>query len=287
MKAMRMLVTGVCVAVCAAGCGREESEGPAVAGPCLILDLKNGKAESVPAAPLGAWSTADKVERLVLRQIAPGAFDMGEAGDPKSLIVDASPRHRVTLTRGYAIGVFEVTRGQWRLVMGSDVRKDGPTGADDLPVDCLTREMATRFLAALEKRFPAYAFSLPTEAEWEYACKAGGDSSGGGAWCAVNAGKAVHPVGLKSPNEWGLYDLCGNVWEWCLDVEGAYGDAPASDPVSLAQPGTSPLFAVRGGSWRNKPAVCTPTNRAFFEAEIDIVPIGLRVVARERPKESL
>lgn len=245
-------------------------------GTYLLLDLKTGVAETTEVIRGDVWNTADKTDLLVLRQIEPGTFEMGGADDSESLILDDCPRHRVTLTRGFAIGVFEVTRGQWRQIMGTGV-------SDDLPVGNVTWKQAATFLAALERRFPTYAFSLPTEAEWEYACRAGGASPEADAWEKANAKGRAHPVGLREPNAWGLHDMCGNVWEWCQDAEYAYTVEPAVDPVHPPQPGRTPLLVARGGSWCNQASVCSPTHRAFFVGEIDVIPMGLRVVCR--PKE--
>lgn len=259
-------------------CDRMPNDGDSAS--YVVFDLTRRTVQAIPRAPQGGWSAADKANRLVCRQINPGAFFMGTSNSPGSLICDDSPRHRVTLTRGYAIGVFEVTQGQWRHLMEADGRPESAT--DDIPVDDMTREKAMRFLKTMEQRFPTYAFTFPTEAEWEYACRAGAESPDVDAWQSGNAGGRAHPVGGRSPNAWGLYDLCGNVWEWCLDKEGPYGDAPVVDPVVLAQSGTSPLFSARGGSWRNSAEVCSPTHRAFFFEEINIIPIGLRVVCRQK-----
>jgi formylglycine-generating enzyme required for sulfatase activity len=137
-----------------------------------------------------------------------------------------------------------------------------------------------------------YAYRLPTEAEWEYACRAGseteycfGDSAdrlGEYAWYSSNSGKRTHPVAQKQPNAWGLSDMHGNVWEWCQDWYGEsyYRSSPTEDPQG---PASGKYRVLRGGSWDNASADCRSAGRYWNSPEIRITNGGLRVVASPRP----
>jgi len=285
-----LLAVGLCVCL---GCGAPSDPKPAdrsaaadslPVGGYLALDLVSGSSEELPSAPPGGWSAADRTDRIVLRRLLPGTFSMGAAGDPRSLIQDESPVHRVSLTRGYCLGVFEITRGQWAVLMGESAR--GRRG-EAMPADDLTRIDCQRFLAALGRRFPQFTFTLPTEAEWEYAARAGQPYGGetatpDTAWFGGNSDGGPHAVGTLRPNAWGLHDMCGNVWEWCQDAAGVYPSAETVDPLALPETDGSSLFIARGGSWRNAPNVCTTVRRGMFAADIQGIPLGLRVACQSR-----
>jgi formylglycine-generating enzyme required for sulfatase activity len=162
---------------------------------------------------------------------------------------------RVTLTQPFWLGRTEVTQAQWVAVMGSNPSE---FKGESLPVENMSWDDAMEFcrkLTAQEKqagRLPAgYAFTLPTEAQWEYACRAGttGDYAGDPdamAWYNNNSGGTTHPIGTKQANAWGLADMHGNVFEWCRDWYGNYPGGAVTDPKGAA----SGSFRVsRGGSW--------------------------------------
>ena len=188
--------------------------------------------------------------------IHPGKFMMGsEKGWP-----DAKPVHEVTITKPFYMGVYEVTQAQWKAVMGHN---PSYFKGDDLPVEQVSWQDCQRFLAKLkEKLGEGMTCRLPTEAQWEYACRAGskteycfGDDAaklGDYAWHAWNSKEKTHPVDRKKPNAWGLYDMHGNVWEWCQDWydEGYYARSPAKDPKG---PASAEYRVLRGGSWHYTP----------------------------------
>lgn len=132
------------------------------------------------------------------------------------------PIHPVTISNGFYMGIYEVTRGEWLKVMGTR-----PYSADDCglncPMDLVSWDDAQEFISKLNQKQDGYSYRLPTEAEWEYACRAGttGDDPGENldsvAWYGNNAGRKAHPVGQKQPNAFGLYDMIGNVNEWVQD----------------------------------------------------------------------
>jgi formylglycine-generating enzyme required for sulfatase activity len=202
--------------------------------------------------------------------IPPGAFLMGDDS-----IRNEKPVHRVTLTRGFYMGVYPVTQAQWRAVMGWAACKFPD---EDRPVEMVSWSDAQEFCEKL-RGLLRKAIRLPTEAEWEYACRAGTqttysnsddeDELGDVAWYDETSDEETHPVGELSPNEWGLYDMHGNVWEWCQDL--AESPYPGADRVDPQGPATlkSPLRIVRGGAWDNPATSCrsaarhwqTPTSR--------------------------
>jgi formylglycine-generating enzyme required for sulfatase activity len=191
-----------------------------------------------------------KMEFVLIR---PGAFVMGtnEDNDPDS---DASPRRQVTLTQPFYLGKYEVTQEQWEKVMGSNPSHF--RGAKR-PVESVSWNAGQEFLAKLQER-TGRKFALPTEAQWEFACRAGtrtlwsfGDSDaamGDYAWNRDNSGQTTHAVGEKQPNAWGLYDMHGNVAEWCADwyAKHTYSHGDTTDPSG---PSAGDSRVLRGGAW--------------------------------------
>ena len=208
-----------------------------------------------------AWMVADVGLKMV--PIAPGSFSMGSTNGDE----DERPVTQVTLTRPYWLGAAEVTQRQWETVMGTN--PSGFKGAN-LPVEQVSYEDALVFCQKLTEReraadhLPAgYVYTLPTEAQWEYACRAGttGDHAGNldaMGWYSGNSGNKAHEVGGKQANAWGLHDMHGNVWEWCLDWRGNYTGGNVTDPRVTA----SGSFRVyRGGSWGYDADNCRSANR--------------------------
>ncbi|HXP61012.1 MAG TPA: formylglycine-generating enzyme family protein, partial [Dongiaceae bacterium] len=192
-------------------------------------------------APSVAWSD-------LLATIEPGTFLMGSPGSEADRSDDEGPQTRVTISKSFSMGKYEVTQRQYETVMRTN--PSSFKGEASLPVENVSWVEATNFCARLTEkerqagRLPAgYVYRLPTEAEWEYACRArttsrfsyGDDTQydklGRYAWCFRNGGGQTHPVGTKSPNRWGLYDMHGNVWEWCMDWYGGYPGGSVTDPT--------------------------------------------------------
>lgn len=168
--------------------------------------------------------------------------------------------HRVRLTSAFLMGTTEVTQGQWLTVMGNN---PSHFKGDDLPVEWVSWEEAVEFCRKLSEK-EGKEYRLPTEAEWEYACRAGTTteySSGDGedalkrvGWYSDNSGGKTQPVGQKQANAWGLYDMHGNVWEWCNDwYGGVYPNGEVTDPTG---PATGSYRVIRGGSWGGTPRHC-------------------------------
>lgn len=197
--------------------------------------------------------------RFVL--IRAGSFVMGQEASAEGALGEEEgkrlmPPHPVTLTKDFWMQTTPVTQAQWTAVMGSNPSEfRGP----ERPVENVSWEDCKTFLGTLNmglrEAFPGKVAALPTEAQWEYACRAGtttrwsfgSDASrlGDYAWYESNAGGETHPVGLKLPNPWGLYDMYGNVGEWCAD----WGAPEAGGPVDPAGPAAGNLRVLRGHSW--------------------------------------
>jgi formylglycine-generating enzyme required for sulfatase activity len=218
--------------------------GRAQPGPAPAIRLS----APAPAATLdlGSGVTLDFV------LIPAGSFAMGS--DETAGSDDESPRHRVTISRPYYLGRTEVTQEQWSALMDANPSKF--RGAQ-LPVDSVSWLDCQAFLARLHVK-TGRTVALPTEAQWEYAARAGAATAwsfgaheapaADHAWFADNSGGTTHPVGQKKPNAWGLYDMSGNVAEWCADwySKHTYSDPGLLDP---AGPATGDSRVVRGGSW--------------------------------------
>jgi formylglycine-generating enzyme required for sulfatase activity len=201
-----------------------------------------------------------------------GTFTMGSPSNEPDRDSDEGPQHQVTV-KSFYMGKYEVTQREWREVMGNN-----PSNfkGDNLPVEqvswfevieyCNKRSVKERLTPcyrgsgnSITCDWSANGYRLPTEAEWEYAAKggnknfltylyAGSNSAGAVAWYDGNSGNTTHPVGTKAPNDLGIYDLSGNVWEWCWDWKGDYGSGAQTGP---AGPSSGSDRVLRGGSWYN------------------------------------
>lgn len=256
-----------------------------------VIDLSAGaNATSYPvtylaAEPSGGFTNNTyRTTKLALRRCNAGSFKMQGSTT-------------TTLTKPFYMGVFEVTQKQWALVMGADPCSSSSYGKGDAyPVHYVSYNMirgssegakwpassavdSTSFLGKLQAR-TKLNFDLPTEAQWEYACRAGttttyywGSSMNGDyAWCGSNSGSKTHPGGGKKPNAWGLYDMSGNVWEWNLDWYGtlSYGTDPKGSSSGSGH-------VIRGGSWQNVESACTSFIRNNISPSVANYNIGFRL----------
>jgi formylglycine-generating enzyme required for sulfatase activity len=210
-------------------------------------------------------------------RVASGSFLMGTPpGEP--LRQDEEIPRRVTLTRAFRIAATEVTQGQWLALMP----RSRPQSGEDRPVTSVSWKEAQEFCLELSKK-EGKAYRLPTEAEWEYACRAGrasppvaGVELAAVAWYADDSEGTTHPVGLKEPNAWGLHDMLGNVSEWTMDVYGPYPRGEGvEDPTG---PATGSSRVVRGGSWRSFPPALRCAARVGTPESYQLPHVGLRVV---------
>lgn len=223
--------------------------------------LKPALSEVSPPVASSAADTKKTHEiadlHLELLWVAPGQFAMGSPPDSASNKAER-PQTQVTLTHGFWLGRTEITQGQYEGVMGTNPSTFKELGSD-APVERVSWIDAMAFcdkLTARERaagRLPAgYVFILPTEAQWEYACRAGttGEYSREPettSWNRGNSGESTHIVATKQPNPWGFYDMTGNVLEWCFDW---YGDYPGGSVTDPRGPERGYYRTARGGSWR-------------------------------------
>jgi formylglycine-generating enzyme required for sulfatase activity len=320
MPTMRMvagalsLVAGVALAAPAGVSGGDPAKGAAggMAPLYMVVDLAGGtNAASYPVAyyatsndlPCAVNSDPYKTTNLLMRLVPAGTFTMGsptnELGRPSLASRpwwrrphDNESLHQVTLTKGFYIGIFEVTQKQWELVMGNkpsyftnvsnyasrpveqvsyyDIRENPNNSAINRNWPATTAVCATSFMGKLRAKTGLSTFDLPTEAQWEYACRAGTTTALNSGYnltnmvdaqmsevgryrlsrgsCFTQGGDTTvgtTKVGSYRPNVWGLYDMHGNVWEWCLDWHGAY-PGTVSDPAGAASGANR---VGRGGSW--------------------------------------
>ena len=203
----------------------------------------------------GAWAAfsvigqdGPVVQRM--RWCPPGQFLMGSPDDEPGRDSYEGPQHPVTLSQGFWMMDTPCTQALWQAVMGADPSyfKGDPA----LPVECVSWTDAQDFRRMINWRIPDLALALPTEAQWEYACRAGTGTArygeiDGNTWYAANSERETHPVGQKQPNPWGLHDMLGNVWEWCHDGRRAYTAEAQTDPAGPLETGANRV--LRGGSW--------------------------------------
>jgi formylglycine-generating enzyme required for sulfatase activity len=209
--------------------------------------------------------------------VPPGTFRLGSPTNELNRLADEGPQTTVTISHGFWIGKFEVTQREYLAVVGSNPSQF--TGDLNRPVETVSFFDATNFCvmrtvqdSAAGKIPPGTHYRLPTEAEWEYAARAGtstrfsfGDDLNetqlaANGWFINNGGNMTHPVGLKAPNPWGLYDMAGNVYEWCSDWYGPYPGGLATDPQG--PPSNAIGFKViRGGAWDESESGCRSARR--------------------------
>ena len=213
--------------------------------------------------------------------VSGGTFTMGGTSEQGSdAWDDEKPTHSVTLS-SYYICKYEVTQALWRAVMGSN-----PSNfkGNNLPVECVSWNDCQTFINRLNN-YTGRNFRLPTEAEWEFAARGGNYSRhykysgsnyiGDVAWYEDNSGKHTHPVGTKQANELGLFDMSGNVFEWCSDWYGSYSSYSQSDPTG---PNSGSNRVDRGGSWYGNAGNCRSSNRSSDTPGISYNNLGLRLV---------
>jgi formylglycine-generating enzyme required for sulfatase activity len=227
-----------------------------------------------PDDPLFQAIERDMIGEMVV--ISGGSYHMGsDHGDS-----DEKPMHRVSI-RSFLLGKHEVTQAQWRSVMGKNPSKF--LGCDSCPVEKVSWDDTQDFIKKLNHQIGG-TYRLPTDAEWEYACRSGGKDEkycGGAnatslAWYRENSSAKTHPVGQKQPNGLGLYDMSGNVYEWTQDCwNDSYLGAP-SDGVAW-QNGTCGRRALRGGSWFNFPWGVRSANRYSFVPDARFFDLGFRL----------
>lgn len=301
-----------------------------VDGPYMVIDVSGGAAATnYPVAhygssvdvPGGVTNDVYKTSSILLRRIPAGAFTMGSPTNELGHWNDET-RHPVTLTKDFYLGVFEVTQKQWQRVMGTwpsyfhdascrDTRpveqasyydiRENPANSDDAAVDWPNNRAvnADSFMGRLRAKTGLATLDLPTESQWEYACRAGTGTAldsgknltnvkscpnmsevgrywyNGGSNYAANGDTSggTAKVGSYLPNQWGLYDMHGNVWEWCLDWYATY-PGTATDPAGAASGSTR---VKRGGNWSDDAGACRSAFRSSSSPSNQYANFGLRL----------
>lgn len=252
---------------------------------------------STPAGPRPAWAAdagrdeyglwADlTVEGVTqrLRWITPGTFLMGSPRDEADRHED-EVQHQVTLSRGFWLADTELTQAFYQAV--TQTKPTRAQGGGQHPITQVSWDQCQKFLARLNELKPGLGAKLPTEAQWEYACRAGTtgptyDSLDASAWYALNSRDRynnwlVHPVRQKQPNPWGLYDMLGNVWELCADFHGDYPRGPVTDPLG---PSTGRMRVERGGSYSSAAGACRAAWRWGSESKSARPNLDFRLAAQ-------
>ena len=215
-------------------------------------------------------------------QIPAGEFLMGSESE-EAIDHMEQPVTRVRISRGFYLGKYEVTQAEWQAVMGSNPSylyfdECGPT----CPVEGVSWDDVQEFIRKLNAAVGEERYRLPTEAEWEYAARAGtsGDRYGNLdaiAWYEDNSG-GTHPVGQKAPNAWGLHDMLGNVWEWTQDW---YGDYPGGSVTDPRGPVSGSVRGCRGCCWYDGAGYCRASNRYYKSPGIRFDVLGFRLLRTE------
>jgi len=282
------ILTGLTFLAC--GCRRDVPPTPPTTRPAATpasgREPTAVAASTMPANPVAGATMVNSVG-MKLIYVPPGEFRMGSDPSEPGRHDDETP-HDVKITRGFWIAATEVTQAQWQKVMGFN--RSEPKG-DNLPASRLSWPQAVDFCQKLSKA-EGRPYRLPTEAQWEYACRSGsaGPYSGGNlddvAWHMDNSDEAPHEVAGKKPNAWGLYDMHGNAAEWCRDLyQRDLGSAPAVDPTGPAEGAGARV--VRGGSWGHFARACRGAARASFNPAYPLDRLGLRVIIEpDSPKTS-
>jgi formylglycine-generating enzyme required for sulfatase activity len=245
---------------------------------------QQSKGKPVPEGPPKKL-TVDLSGRVKMEMVLIPA-DEFKMGDDESGMESEKPVHKVNITKPFYLGKYEVTQEQWEAVMGNN-----PSHSKGVknPVEQVTWDDCQKFLVKLDAKTGGQGdkFVLPTEAQWEYACRAGSTSKfcfgddenqlDEYAWYDKNSGSKTHPVGEKKPNAWGLYDMHGNVWEWCQDWYGVYGMEAVTDPSGPTRPTTGSLRVIRGGGWYVPAGRCRSAGRDYDGPGGRRRDLGLRV----------
>ena len=216
-----------------------------------------------------------------MMMVKAGTFTMGATSEMEDPDSGEKPAHQVTLTNDYYIGKTEVTQALWKAVMGNN---PSYFKGDNLPVENVSWDDCQKFISKINS-LTGQNLRLPTEAEWEFAARGGNNSNhyqysgsnelGDVAWYYGNSGDKTHVVATKQPNELGLYDMSGNVWEWCSDWHGNYSSSSQTNPTG---PNSGSYRATRGGSWYNYARICRSSDRGASAPDFSGFDLGLRLV---------
>jgi formylglycine-generating enzyme required for sulfatase activity len=234
-----------------------------------------------------AWRVRDSATKIEMLLVPPGTFQMGCIMGSNGYGCDSEelPTHQVTLTNAFYLGRYELTQAQWVATMGSNPSAYRNASAEVPSAQVPSRPVERVSWNTIQGYLAATGMRLPTEAEWECACRAGtqtpfyngstDDSTVGAlAWCCGNASSQTRPVGGKAANALGFHDMLGNVWEWVEDWYGSYSPAPQTDPTG---PASASNRVLRGSSFPNDTNSMRSSYRAFLSPAGTGNQIGFRV----------
>ncbi|MFH0883987.1 MAG: SUMF1/EgtB/PvdO family nonheme iron enzyme [bacterium] len=243
-------------------------------------NMGNAADENATDAATGEGSLED----MKFIKIPGGIFQMGSATNDKDGKSNEKPQHLVTISKEFEIMTTEVTQSQWVAVMGSNPSR---FVGEDRPVETVSWDDVQEFISRMNQHDPGKDYRLPTEVEWEFAARAGTltrfpwgndnsyDQLGDFCWYKENSNEQTHDVEKKLPNRLGLYDMSGNVWEWCSDWYGSYSGQDATNPTG---PAVGTYIVLKGGSWANLSDHCRPAARSWNYREIRYSNVGFRLV---------
>jgi formylglycine-generating enzyme required for sulfatase activity len=253
----------------------------------IAVDMGNGVKLEMVLIPAGKFLMGSpESEGVEIADATGGPFLTGPLwpdNNASNGTSDEKPQHWVRITKPFYLGRYLVTQEQWENVMGNNPSDfKGPKN----PVEQMSFEDCRLFVEKLNGKVGGGKFSLPTEAQWEYACRAGSTTRycfgekesrpGEYAWYDENSGNKTHPVGEKKPNAWGLYDMHGNVWEWCQDWYdgGYYANSPTDDPTG---PSAGSGRVLRGGGWASLAGFCRSADRSWISPGNHYHDLGFRI----------
>jgi formylglycine-generating enzyme required for sulfatase activity len=202
---------------------------------------------------------------------------MGSPPGERGRYVDAGPQHQVQLTQGFWLFDTPCTQALWQAVMGTNPSRF--TG-EQRPVENVSWDDCQQFLVTFNQQFPELSLVLPTEAQWEYACRAGTQTAryegrlDSIAWYSTNSNNETHVVEQRRPNAWGLYDMLGNMWEWCHDGLRTYDRQEIVDPMGPLDAGA--FRVIRGGSWGDPAPLVRAAYRFGYRPGFRYVNLGFR-----------
>jgi formylglycine-generating enzyme required for sulfatase activity len=250
------------------------------------LGLDTPPAQRKTSAPVSPPQEITTSLGMTLVRIPAGEFQMGSnEGEGFEREGFERPAHRVRISAPFYLGKYEVTQAQWKAVMGTNPSYF--TGNPNRPVENVSWEDVQEFIKRLNQQEGWEVCRLPTEAQWEYAARAGTTTAryadvGAIAWYAENSGNETHAVGQKRPNAWGLYDMLGNMWEWCHDGKRTYTADTVVDPIGPT--GAGALRVIRGGSWDFPARFVRAAARVWLDPSFRFGHLGFRCASSGRWK---
>lgn len=270
----------------------EYNKGQLVPAHARIVFDNNGRATSASDNSSTANTRRHPAEPEMV-MVEGGTFLMGCTSEQGNCNDDESPNHYVNVSDFY-MAKYEVTQAQWQAVMGTSVRQQRDKAGSsylygegaNYPMYYVSWHEAQEFISRLNE-LTGKTYRLPTEAEWEYAARGGKHAQTNGykysgsnfielvAWFSDNSGSTTHPVGSKSPNQLGIYDMSGNVWEWCYDWKGTYSGGSQTNPTG---PDSGSYRVVRGGGWSNSAGGCRVAIRGNLSPSLRDGNLGFRLV---------